>query len=197
LSIGDFINENHCYKQKNTIMKNSTKWITSAFAAVAILFASSVKAQTTGHDSKGVWRFGVGVEGGIPTGTLNNFSNFSLGGTARLQYDAQSNISYMLTGGYTSVFAKELSNGVKPDNLGLVPVKIGLKVFPISNLYISGEAGAAFETNYGKNTKFVVSPGIGYAGNQGLDVGVRYENYSGQSNNYGIVALRLAYGFAL
>lgn len=29
------------------------------------------------------------------------------------------------------------------------------------------------------------------------DVGVRYENYSGQSNNYGTVGLRIAYGFGL
>jgi len=178
-------------------MKNSTKWITSAFAAVAILFASNVKAQTTGHDSKGVWRLGIGVEAGIPTGDLNSFSNFDLGGTARLQYDAKSNLSYMLTAGYYSVFAKELANGVKPDNLGIIPLKAGLKVYPVANIYLSGEVGAGLETNYGKNTKLIVSPGIGYSGNQGLDVGLRYENFSGQGSNYGLVGLRVAYGFAL
>ncbi len=178
-------------------MKNSTKWLASAFAAASILFAANVNAQTTGHDSKDTWRLGLGVEAGIPTGNLNNFSNFSIGGTARLQYDAAGALSYMLTGGYYSVIAKELPSGAKPDNLGIVPLKAGLKVYPAANFYISGEAGVGIETNYAKNTKFIVSPGIGYSGNKGLDVGLRYENFSGQSNNYGMVGLRLAYGFQL
>jgi hypothetical protein len=176
-------------------MKNSTKWITSAFAAVAILFASNVKAQTNTNPGD-TWRLGIGIEGGIPTGNLNTFSNFDLGGTARLQYDTKSNLSFMLTTGYYNVFAKEI-NGFKPDALGLVPVKAGLKVFATENIYFSGEAGAGFETNYGKNTKFIVSPGIGYANYKGLDIGLRYENFSGQSDNYGLVGLRVAYGFKL
>jgi hypothetical protein len=176
-------------------MKNSTKWITSAFAAVAILFASNVQAQT--NKDPGQWRLGVGVEAGVPTGNLNSFSNFDLGGTARLQYNSKSNLSYTLTSGYYNVFAKELPNGVKPTDLGLVPVKAGLKVFATDNIYFSAEAGAGFETNYAKNTKFIVSPGIGFANLMGLDVGLRYENFSGQSDNYGLVGLRLAYGFKL
>ena len=192
------------YKQKiklfsnTTIMKNSTKWITSAFAAVAILFASNVNAQTTNPGD--VWHLGVGVEGAIPTGNLNGFSSFSLGGTARLQYDTKSNISFMLTSGYYNVFAKSYTIGTttyKPDALGIVPVKAGIKVFATDKIYFSGELGAGFETNYGKNTKFIASPGIGYANAGGLDIGLRYENFSGQSDNYGMAALRVAYGFKL
>jgi len=41
------------------------------------------EAQTTNPNQ---WRFGIGVEGGIPTGNVTNVSNFDLGGTARLQY---------------------------------------------------------------------------------------------------------------
>lgn len=194
------------YKQKiklfsnTTIMKNSTKWITSAFAAVAILFASNVNAQTTTSNPGDTWHLGIGVEGAIPTGNLNNFSNFSLGGTARLQYDTKSNISFTLTSGYYNVFAKSYTIGTttyKPDALGIVPVKAGIKVFATDNIYFSGELGAGFETNYGKNTKFIASPGIGYANAAGLDIGVRYENFSGQSDNYGMAALRIAYGFKL
>ncbi|MBW4891633.1 hypothetical protein KXQ82_18045 [Mucilaginibacter sp. HMF5004] len=177
-------------------MKNSTKWLASAFAAASLMFASNVKAQTTSADSKNVWRLGIGVEAGVPTGDLNNFSSFSLGGTARLQYDGQSNLSYTLTSGYYNVFAKKVGT-ITPSDLGIVPLKAGLKVYPTSNIYISGEVGAGFETNYAKNTKLIVSPGIGYAGNQGLDVGLRYENFSGQNNNYGFVGLRVAYGFKL
>jgi len=182
-------------------MKNSTKWIASAFAAVAILFASSqVNAQTKSSNPGDIWRLGIGVEGGIPTGNLNSFSNFALGGTARLQYDTPSNLSFMLTSGYYNVFGKEYTVGTttyKPDAQGIVPLKAGIKVFAGDNIYFSGELGAGFETNYAKNTKFIASPGVGYANAGGLDIGVRYENFSGQGDNYGLVALRLAYGFKL
>lgn len=181
-------------------MKNSTKWITTAFAAVAIFFASNVKAQTTSSNPGDVWRLGVGIEGAAPTGDLHDFSNFSLGGTARLQYDTKSNISWMLTSGYYNVFAKSYTIGnttYKPDAQGIVPLKAGIKVFATSNIYFSGELGAGFETDYAKNTKFIASPGIGYADVKGLDVGLRYENFSGQGDNYGLVALRIAYGFKL
>ncbi len=180
-------------------MKNSTKWIASAFAAVAILFTSHVNAQTSTASKSDIWRLGVGIEGGIPTGSLNNFSNFSLGGTARLQYDTE-NLAFMLTSGYYNVFAKDVTVGtttVQPDAQGIVPVKAGIKVFAGEHIYFSGELGAGFETNYAKNTKFIASPGIGYANAWGLDVGARYESFMGQSNNYGMAALRIAYGFKL
>lgn len=179
-------------------MNSSTKWIASAVTAVAIFFGSNVKAQTSNPGD--TWRLGIGVEAGIPTGNRSNFSSFELGGTARLQYDTRSNISFMLTSGYYNMFAKDQTVGtvtVKPSDAGLVPVKAGIKAFATSNFYFSGEVGAGFETNYGKNTKLIVSPGLGYANDSGLDIGVRYENFSGQSDNYGIVGLRVAYGFKL
>ncbi|EHQ30706.1 hypothetical protein [Mucilaginibacter paludis] len=177
-------------------MNTSTKWIASAVTAVAILFGSNVKAQQTKANPGDVWRLGVGVEAGLPTGNLHDASNFELGGTARLQYDTRSNLSIMLTSGYYNAFFKDVA-GVSRKDLGIVPVKAGLKVFANDNIYFSGEVGAGFETNYAKNTKLIVSPGIGYANYKGLDVGLRYENFSGQSNNYGLVGLRIAYGFKL
>ncbi|WP_121199198.1 hypothetical protein [Mucilaginibacter gracilis] len=180
-------------------MNTSTKWIASAVTAVAIFFGSNVMAQTNTNPGE-TWRLGIGIEGGIPTGNRSDFSNFALGGTARLQYDTKSNISLMLTSGYYNMFAKSQTIGgtkYTPNDAGLVPVKAGIKVFATENIYFSGEAGAGFETNYAKNTKLIVSPGIGYANYKGLDIGLRYENFSGQSDSYGLVGLRIAYGFKL
>ena len=180
-------------------MNSSTKWIATAATAVAIFFGSNVNAQTT-TTTDSPWRLGIGVEGAVPTGQLHDGSNFVLGGTARLQYDTKSNISLMLTSGYYNVFEKDYNVGtvtVQPNSLGLVPVKAGIKAFLSTNFYFSGEVGAGIETNYAKNTKLIVAPGLGYANAGGLDIGARYENFSGQNNNYGIAALRVAYGFKL
>ena len=188
-------------------MKNSNKLIAFAIAGVAILFANSVKAQTVPVNA---FRLGFGVEGGVPTGNAHSISNIELGGTGRLQYGASSNLAITLTSGYYNFFGKSDPYAVntKYASLGMVPVKAGIKAFVNSGFYFSAEAGAGFETRaFGvehgvstegaeKDTKLILSPGLGYA-TKSIDVGVRYENYSGQSNNYGLVALRVAYGFGL
>jgi hypothetical protein len=185
------------------ILKTTTKWIAAIAATVILIAGSNVQAQTTtrltAKDSKNVLRLGLGLEGGYAT---KNFSNFELGGTARLQYDLASNLSLMLTPGFYHFFAKEgesqiTDKGLFNNDLNMIPVKAGLKSFFAQNFYLSAEAGAGFELNHAKETKLILSPGIGYAGNKGLDLGVRYENFSGNHSNYGIIGLRLAYGFRL
>ncbi|WP_299471289.1 hypothetical protein [Mucilaginibacter sp.] len=178
---------------KNTTMKTMTKLVAAAFTAAAIFIGTNVNAQTT---PKSVWRLGVGLEGGIPTGNAHDYFGAQIGGTARLQYGISDNLALTLTSGYYNFFAKNDYKNVGGDDLGMVPVKAGIKAFVSQNIYLGAEVGAGFETSLGKSTKLIASPGIGWA-NQSWDVGVRYENYSGQSNNYGLVGLRLAYGFGL
>jgi len=187
-------------------MKKVTNLLAVAAVAGAIFFGSSAKAQTITPDK---FRFGIGVEGGIATGNAHNYSNLELGGTGRLQYGLSNNLALTLTSGYYNFFGKsEPGTDTKYQSLGMVPVKVGIKAFFTQNLYFGAEVGAGFETKdflpqgldenrfAAKDTKLILSPAVGYA-NKHWDVGVRYENYSGQSNSYGLVALRLAYGFGL
>jgi hypothetical protein len=185
-------------------MKKLTDLLASAAVVAAIFLGSNAKAQTIVPNK---WRFGVGVEGGLVTGDAHNYSNVELGGTARLQYGFSNNVALTLTSGYYNFFGKSYG-GNKYQSLGMVPIKAGIKYFVSSNIYLAGEAGVGIETkafNYQgepddlasqTHTKLLLSPGVGYA-NKHWDVGVRYENYSGSSANYGTVALRLAYGFGL
>lgn len=189
-------------------MKKVTNLLAAATVAAAIFLGSSAKAQTITPDK---FRFGVGVEGGIATGSLHNYSNLELGGTGRLQYGLSKNLALTLTSGYYNFFGRNVQGTdgtIKYNSLGMVPVKAGIKAFFTDNLYFGAEVGAGFETRafgvvhgtdtqgYTKDTKLILSPALGYA-TKHWDVGVRYENFSGQSNNYGLVALRLAYGFGI
>ena len=187
-------------------MKKVTKLMAIAGAAIAIFFASNVKAQTV---DKSAWRLGIGVEGGLPTGSIHNGYGWDLGGTARLQYGIDKNVAVMLTSGYYNLFGKTLpsvsvvsggtvitTEGGKVPNAGIVPVKAGAKVFFNSPIYVSGEAGAGFETSSGGSTRLLLSPGLGWA-NHSWDIGARYENFSGGGANYGLVNLRVAYGLTL
>jgi hypothetical protein len=179
-------------------MKNLTKVIAAAGIAVAALFTTNaVKAQSTTPPN--AWRFGVGVEAGVPTGDLRNFSHFALGGTARLQYGISKSVAFTATSGYYNLFSRNYTVGnvnVNPKDQGIVPLKAGIKAYAGSGFYVAGEVGAGFETQYAKNTKLILAPGIGYSWSN-VDLGVRYERFSGQSDNYGMVAARLAYGFKL
>jgi len=173
-------------------MKNTTRWIASVATAAAIFFAGNVNAQTAPTTTTpNPWRFGIGLEAGVPTGNANTISSFELGGTARLQYDMTSHFAWTLTSGYYNMFGKDGYSG-----LGLVPVKLGIKEFFAPQFYFGAEAGAAFETSQSKDTKLDLSPTLGWA-NHTWDVGVRYENFSGQGNSYGLVGLRVAYAFGL
>ena len=170
-------------------MKTTIKLMAAAVTAVAVLFGTNVKAQTK---SSSPWRLGIGVEGLLPTGNLNKGSNIGLGGTARLQYGADKGLAYTLTSGYYNFFPK-ISGG---SSGGVVPVKLGIKAYFADSFYFGAEAGAAFETNSGGSTKLDLSPGLGYS-TKSWDIGARYENFSGQNNNYGLIGLRIAYGFGL
>ena len=189
-------------------MKTTTKLIAAAFTAVALFIGTSnVNAQST---PKSALRFGIGVEGLLPVGDLRDVSKVGIGITPRLQYGVADNLALTLTSGYYNFFGKKINDAtdVKYPSFGLVPVKVGIKAFFTQNLYFGAEVGAGFETkddyryatgetdHNGKATKLIASPGIGYA-SQKWDVGVRYENFSGQDNNYGTVGLRIAYGFGL
>ncbi|HEY9533104.1 MAG TPA: hypothetical protein VIQ77_01145 [Mucilaginibacter sp.] len=178
-------------------MKKLTNLAAAALTGVALFIGTNVKAQTTPANKL---RFGIGLEAGAPTGNAHDVSNFELGGTARLQYGTTDHLALMLTSGYYNFFGKTVADvggtEVKTASFGVLPVKAGLKAFFSNNAYFSAEAGAGFEMSGAKNTKLILSPGLGWA-NQKWDVGIRYEDFSGQGSSYGLVGLRLAYGFAL
>ena len=170
-------------------MKKSTKFLASAVAALALFISTNVNAQS--GDSKAL-RLGVGLNVGIPT--TEGYS-FAVGGDLRLQKDFSSNISGILSAGYTSFSLKdELGGG----SIGIIPVKAGAKIFFAESAYFSGELGAGFGTEDGQGTAFLWAPGVGYGFDNGLDLGLRYEGAEFKGGgSLGQVALRIAYGFKL
>jgi hypothetical protein len=189
-------------------MKTSTKLFTAALLAVAF-FTKTASAQMSSMSSTmpaNPWRFGIGLETGLPTGNLNKVTMWELGGTARLQYTASKDFGIILTSGYYNFFAGSYSGttttigsttyGTVAHSQGIIPVKIGFKAYIMSHTYFSAEGGVGFETQYNEDKKLILSPGLGWADNK-WDISARYENFSGQGNNYGMVGLRLAYGFGL
>ena len=177
-------------------MKNSTKFLASAVAAVAIFFTTSVSAQ----------KIGVGANVGIPTSDLYGFA---AGVDVRIQFDVTKQLSIPVATGYNHFFAKNDVNylnipGVEMPDYGYIPVKTGLKYFfdpSGSGIYAMGEIGAAIGVSDHSKTTLLYAPTLGYSWSNGLDLGLKYENTGKAIDNYdnqsGQIALRIAYGFHL
>jgi len=175
-------------------MKTLSKLTVALFTVAALFFTTTVKAQTTPANAL---RMSIGVDAGLPTGNLTIGSNFVLGGTIHLQYGITNNFDVSLASGADHFFSKiNPATGTKFDSFGIIPVKAGVKWFFVPSFYVAGEGGVAVEeTDSGAgNTKMLLSPELGWA-NTHWDVGVRYDHFSGQSDPYGFVAVRVAYCF--
>jgi hypothetical protein len=196
-------------------MKSTLKIATLVLAFAGLSVAAKAQTTTTSTStttttSNGV-RYSIGVDAGIPTGNFNNAYKWNLGGSVQADIPVASQLFVTVNAGYNNVFGEKNLGGTGVDvpNIHLLPVKAGLKFFPISNFYVQGEAGAAFLLNKSdyfddKSTAFVYAPQVGVqfpvSGSSFIDAGVRYEGttkYSSAFNNSKVnfVGVRVAYGF--
>jgi len=181
-------------------MKVNTKIVAVAIVAVT-LFSTKIKAQSM---PLGQVKFDIGVEGGLPTYNARILSNAMAGATGRFQLGLGDNLSVIATSGFYNLFDKTTTiNGAsyKEPGLGIIPVKVGLKGYLGGGMYLTGEVGQGFETSIDdatgeKDIKNILAGGIGYTCHS-WDYGVRYESFTGQHFDYGLIALRVAYGFKL
>jgi hypothetical protein len=195
-------------------MKSTLK--ISALVVAFAGFALGAKAQTTSTTtSKSTTSNGVilsvGADAGIPTGNLNNGYNWNIGGSVQADIPVVNQLFVTVNAGYNSIQGKSnaFGTGLTATNIQLLPVKAGLKFFPVNNFYIQGEAGAAFALNksslgFDNTAAFIYAPQVGYqfplGGKSFLDAGVRYEGSSkftssNDNSQVNFVALRVAYAF--
>jgi len=183
-------------------MKKTIK-ISIAAAGILTLFGLSstiTKAQTRSE----ALRLGIGADIGAPA--TENTAKLLLGPSLRLQWDFPKRTSLTLTTAYEAFINKDKMAGDTTFIADQIPVKAGAKFFfgKTYTFYIQPEAGVSLSAKKNYGNAFVYSGGIGYVGKKGLDMSLRYEGYEfGDSNTishnerFGIIALRLAYGFRL
>ncbi|SFC75382.1 Outer membrane protein beta-barrel domain-containing protein [Parapedobacter composti] len=181
---------------------------TFLFAAIALV---PVQAQTA---DKPRVKLSVGPETSVPMGDLSDRYDWSLGGSIQAEFPLYRNqLALTLSGGFYNLFAPNhgytLGGSRYREDLQVLPVKLGLKYFPVGGLFIQGEAGTSFLLNksdggYDKEATFTYSPQVGYrfnlGGNNVLDAGIKWEgntkfSENGTANHF--LGLRIAYAFSL
>ncbi len=182
-----------------------------AFAGLTSGALAQTSSATTTKTTNGVI-LSVGVDAGIPTGNLNNGYNWNIGGSVQADIPVlPQQLFVTINAGYNSIQGKDnaYGTGLTATNIQLLPVKAGLKFFPVNHFYVQGEAGAAFALNksdlgFNNSAAFIYAPQVGYqfplGGKNFIDAGIRYEgstkfNSGDDNSQVNFVALRLAYAF--
>ncbi|MBL4678054.1 MAG: hypothetical protein JKY70_17880 [Mucilaginibacter sp.] len=148
---------------------------------------------------KNSFKLDVGAETMLPFNRSNlayKEYKFGAGASARLNYGISNSTALTLTSGYYNFFDTKDFKNLYGTDFKVIPVKVGFKTFVLPHIYVNAEAGVAFTKTYENNIKAIYSGGIGWASG-GLDIGAKFENYSGQNSGFNTVGLRVAYGFKL
>ncbi len=152
--------------------------------ATTILFtAIAVKAQQSDLI------FGVGLDIGIPAHNLSG-SSMAVGADFMALYKISKAAAVTGDIGYTALFGK---NGASTTNI--VPIRVGLRYYPVNEFYLAAKIGAGFISSPGNSiTSTAYSFGAGYAISPNLEIGASYDGYD-KNGTVGLVNLRLGYFF--
>ena len=192
-------------------MKNLIK---SAALLAAIMGATlTTKAQTTTSKGPGGIIYSIGADGGITTGSFRDSHKSMVGGFIEADFPVAYQFYFTANTGYNQFFGVDnvFDTGIKAPDINIIPVKLGLKYFPVNLFYLQLEAGAAFVTNkstlgFERTGTFIYAPQAGaqlpLSGKSFLDAGVRWEGCTNFTENDGssrghFFALRVAYAFSL
>ena len=172
--------------------------------AIAGVFAfSNVKAQDAAMSGP---KLGVGVEFGFPMGDFGDIYNLSVGGSLLYQHPIANKLNFTANAGYLNFTGKDYELAgvtVAAKDLGVIPVKAGLRYFLAENFFVNGEVGAVFGTKDGFGTRFAYAPGLGVefpvADKSSIELGARYEGWTKGDGSVTpqTIGLRLAWNFGL
>jgi hypothetical protein len=176
---------------------------TSTTNATTNTFSIGIKPKNGPADAG---HFSFGLDGGVTFAGIRPYSHTILGASAKYELPFATNTLFTVSAGYaymvyTDKHRKDIDNfdGVDQKGGSFIPVKVGVKHYFDNHFFVEGQVGAAISLESNNphnrhNTAFIYSGGIGYTLSNGLEAGVRYEDWA-KNGDISQVALRLAYRF--
>jgi hypothetical protein len=144
-------------------------------------FVFSSFAQSTGFGN-----FNLGIYGALPLSNMRAIFNEGIGGSLKYEYHLKKYLNFSLESGYETFTLKTtFQDPFNPSTYSYVPIKIGAKYYPLTNLlksksnslYAEFQAGVVMYAQHGGGHTFDYSPGIGYSFKSGFEIGLRYEEW--------------------
>jgi hypothetical protein len=139
--------------------------------AVLVFSIISVNAQSSSNQS---FVFGAGLNLALPLGDFHNSSSFGIGGELQGEYMFSDQFSGVVSAGYTEFFGKSYTffdgvqnETVKGPNVGLIPILVGARFYPMANIFVGAKVGVGILTGGGSSTTaFDYYPHVGYNADQ-------------------------------
>ncbi len=133
---------------------------------------------------------GIGISLAIPIYNLSS-SITGAGGDALLQYGLTENVNLTADAGFIGLPGKG-----KFPSTAIVPVRLGVRYFPQSKLYLAGKAGLGIYTILKASANhFAFSASSGYIIANKTDISVYYDGYSNKNTSFGYMGIRAGYNF--
>jgi hypothetical protein len=140
------------------------------------------------------FKFSLGAEFGVVTGSYSNGYSFGIGGTGQAEFPIQDKLKGTVTGGIVFYNGKSIGGGQKNTGISAIPIRVGGKYYLTSSVYGALQIGVGF-LNKGLGTAFAYSPQIGYEflskNNKPVDIGFKYDAYA-KNGTLGSLGIRLA-----
>lgn len=169
-----------------------------------ILVLASVFAICSAKAQSGKNQVGIAFEVGLPTGDFKDGFKTGFGGSLKYLHGVGTAGQVSLTSGYTVFNAKDVPSGYTV-KASIIPILLGYR-HNFSGAYVEPQVGYGI---YGSKFKgggvdesnsdgaFTWAIGLGYAMEQGLDIGARYQSASKNSATTSLIGLHIGYNFSL
>ena len=162
-----------------------------------IVFAVSFCAANA-QKNAGTVHFGGGLNLGLPVGNFANISSFGIGVELQGEYKFSNTASGIGSISYTNFFGKTVDfpgvGSVKYDNVGLIPILLGVRVYPSPQFFIGGKIGYGAFTGGGSSGGFDYNPQIGYNGYD-IQIAFGYNGVAVSGGTLGHIGLSVIYKF--
>lgn len=140
--------------------------------------------------SKNDFQVGIGISLAIPVYNLE-FSTTGGGVEASALYGLSDKVILTTDIGFTGLPGKNIY-----PSTAIVPIRAGLRYFPVPKIYLGAKAGLGIYTILKASANhFTYSGSAGYLLNRKLDAGLYYDGYSNKNTSFGYTGLRLSYYF--
>jgi len=147
------------------------------FAQLAQLHAQTSTIKPAGRKT---WGYAISLSPGV---TFDN-ARFALGADFQVERRLTDLLGLTFSAGFTTISQEEFSTEIDQN---MIPLKIGVKIYPAERYYLAGGVGTAIDINGNSCTAW--SAAVARQLSSRFDLGLKYENYASSS----LLAVRLGY----
>ena len=143
----------------------------------------------------GQGNFRFGVNGGIPVGDADDFSNFHLGTDVAYMFNVAEVLDVGPMVGYSHYFAEDITIGgeeINIDDIQFLPIAASGR-FGLSSFYLGADLGYAVGIDDGNDGGFYYRPMVGY--NIGkLGIAASFEGVSMDGGSFNSINIGIEFG---